>query len=92
MNEKNQTLRDELTKLALQYVEEDCAVSSILFGALAAVKCGASHELAIYLIDFSREYLSPAVKKKLQVDLDAVKTQVYLAKRSLERKLNLRVS
>jgi len=82
--EKKSKLQIELWKLALEWLDVDCAVSSVLLGTIAALKIGASHELAIYLLDFSKSYM-----EKNNADLDSVRDQISYAKKSAELQLSM---
>jgi len=82
--EKKSQLQIELWKLALEWLDVDCAVSSVLLGTIAALKIGASHELAIYLLDFSKSYM-----EKNKADFDSVCDQIKYAKQSAELQLSM---
>lgn len=72
----------DLHTIAERWLETDCAVSSVVLGAIAALKAGVSHELAIYMLDFSKACLSPEMKSKLIYDLNLLERQKELVIKS----------
>lgn len=82
--EKKSQLQIDLWKLAIEWLDVDCAVSSVLLGTIAALKIGASHELAIYLLDFSKSCM-----EKRTADYDCVRDQIKYAEQSAELQLSM---
>lgn len=72
----------DLHSIAERWIDTDCAVSSVILGTIAALKAGVSHELAIYLLDFSKSCLSPEMKNRITADTNLIGRQAQLVKQS----------
>src|SRR5574342_421385 len=93
MKNINYDERAERTKLILElytiadnWLEIDCAISSVILGTIAALKAGVSHELAVYLLDFSKACMNPEMKKRLIHNLNLIERQKQLIITSAQRR------
>lgn len=76
----------DLHAVAERWLDTDCAVSSVILGTIAALKAGVSHELAVYLLDFSKACMNPEIKSKLIYDINLIERQKQLVVTSTQRR------